>query len=93
MAWLDYFRSSRKSSASIAKERLHFVVAHERTQRNGPHFLPLMQRDILEVIRKYVDIDLDQVMIQLEKDGDYEILELNITLPDKAGDGHKVRVG
>jgi cell division topological specificity factor len=93
MPWLDYFRSSRKSSASIAKERLQIVVAHERAQRNGPHYLPLLQRDILEVIRKYVAIDQDHVMIQLEKDGDYEILELNITLPDKAGDGHKVRVG
>lgn len=84
MGWLDYFRSSRKNSASIAKERLQIVVAHERLQRSGPDYLPLLQKDILEVIRRYVPIDPGDVRVNLEKDGDYSVLELNISLPEKS---------
>ncbi|MDD3449540.1 MAG: cell division topological specificity factor MinE [Gammaproteobacteria bacterium] len=84
MGWLDYFRTSRKNSASIAKERLQIVVAHERLQRSGPDYLPLLQKDILEVIRKYVPIDPGDVRVNLEKDGDYSVLELNISLPEKS---------
>jgi len=83
MGWLDYFRSSQKNTAAMAKERLQIVVAHERMQRNGPDYLPLLQKDILQVISKYVAIDPDDVRVNLEKDGDYSVLELNISLPQK----------
>ena len=83
MGWLDYFRSSHKNTAAVAKERLQIVVAHERMQRNGPDYLPLLQKDILQVISKYVAIDPDDVRVNLEKDGDYSVLELNISLPQK----------
>lgn len=85
MSFLDYFRSSKPKSASVAKERLQIVIAHERAQRAAPDYLPMMQRDILEVIRKYVEIDDDQLSLQVDKDGDYEVLELNITLSESAG--------
>jgi cell division topological specificity factor len=84
MSWLDYFRSSRGNSAQAAKERLQIVVAHERRQRGSPEWLPRLREDLLAVIRKYVAIDQDQVKVHLEKDGDYEILELNVTLPESA---------
>ena len=83
MSWLDYFRSSRKNTAAVAKERLQIVVAHERMRRSGPDYLPMLQKDILEVIRKYVAIDPGDVRVNLEKDGDYSVLELNISLPEK----------
>lgn len=83
MALLDYFRTSKKKSASLAKERLQIIVAHQRNQRNTPDYLPQMKKDILEVIRKYVEIDVDQVSVQLEqKDDSLSVLELNVTLPD-----------
>lgn len=85
MSFLDYFRSSKPKSASVAKERLQIVIAHERAQRAAPDYLPMMQRDILEVIRKYVQIDDDQLSLQVDKDGDYEVLELNITLAESGG--------
>ncbi|REL32096.1 cell division topological specificity factor MinE [Thalassotalea euphylliae] len=85
MALLDYFRSSKKTSASLAKERLQIIVAHERNARSGPDYLPQMKRDIIEVISKYVpSINSDQVSVQLEqKDDDLAVLELNVTLPEK----------
>ena len=40
MGLLDYFRATKKTSAGIAKERLQILVAHERSQRNKPSYLP-----------------------------------------------------
>jgi cell division topological specificity factor len=80
---LDYFRSDKKRSAGVAKERLQILVAHERAERNRPSYLPQLQKDILEVIRKYVAVDQDDVSINLEQDTTHEILELNIVLPQQ----------
>ena len=83
MKFLDYFRASGKhKTARIAKERLQIIVAHERGMTRGPDYLPLLQRELLEVVRKYVHISEDQIKISMDKDGDCEILELNITLPE-----------
>jgi len=84
MSFLDYFKSTKKNTASIAKERLQIIVAHERGQREQPDYLPMLQQEILEVIRKYVAIDQDQVQVQLDKNDDCSILELNVTLPEQA---------
>lgn len=83
MALMDYFRSSRQSSAAIAKERLQILVAHERSQRNKPEYLGALQRDLLEVIRKYVNVDQDAITVTMEQDDNREILELNIVLPEE----------
>ena len=81
----DFFRERKKqnSTASIAKERLSIIVAHERGQRSQPDYLPALQQELVEVIRKYVNIDSDQVQVALENQGSCSILELNITLPDR----------
>jgi len=80
---LDYFRSQKKTTASLAKERLQIIVAHERSSRGTPDYLPQLKQDILDVIRKYVDIHQDQVQVQLEQnEDDLAVLELNVTLPD-----------
>lgn len=82
MGLLDYFKTSRSSTAAIAKERLQIVVAHERSQRRKPDYLGALQRDLLEVVRKYVNVDKDAITITMEQDDKREILELNIILPD-----------
>jgi len=83
MSFLDYFKSSKKNTASIAKERLQIIVAHERGKREQPDYLPQLQQEILDVIRKYVPIDQDQVQVQLDKSDNCSVLELNVTLPEK----------
>jgi cell division topological specificity factor len=79
----DYFRSSKTNTASLAKERLQVIVAHERNQRNQPDYLPKMQQEIINVIKKYIPIDNDQVTVNLENSDSCSILELNVTLPDR----------
>lgn len=82
MKFLDFFRSSKQGSAAIAKERLQIIVAHERRKTDTPDFLPKLQQDILEVVRKYIHISEDQVKLSLDSSGDVEVLELNISLAE-----------
>jgi cell division topological specificity factor len=82
MALLDLFRASRKGSANVAKERLQILVAHDRAERHRPSYLPMLQQELLEVIRKYVEVEQDAITVNLEQDEHQEILELNIVLPD-----------
>ncbi len=82
MSLLDYFRSSKPKTAPLAKERLQILVAHERQSRNQPSYLPQLQRELLEVIRKYVNVDQDAISVNFEQDENQETLELNIVLPD-----------
>ena len=77
------FLMAKKQTASLAKDRLRIIVAHERGQRSQPDYLPALQKELVEVIRKYVNIEQDQVQVALENQGSCSILELNITLPDR----------
>lgn len=83
MSFLDFFRSKKKSSATVAKERLQIIVAHERRRSSTPDFLPKLQKDILAVVRKYIQISEDQIKLSVDKKGDCEVLELNIALAEQ----------
>lgn len=83
MGILSFFRSRNEDhSAKVAKDRLQVLIAHERTGRNGPDYLPMLKQDILNVIKKYVSVGEDQVSVQLETQENCDVLELNITLPE-----------
>ena len=83
MSLLDYFKSLKTGgSAAVAKQRLQILVAHERSSRNQPSWLPRLQQELLEVIRKYAQVEQDAVSMRFEQDGTQETLELNIVLPD-----------
>ncbi len=86
MGLLDLFRTSRPKSAQVAKERLQILVARERKFRDQPSYLRDLQRDILAAIQKYVDVDLSAVTVQMEQEGDREILEVNVVLPEDTPD-------
>lgn len=70
----------RSNSASIAKERLQIIVSHERNP-SSKDYLPLLQRDLIAVIAKYIDIDEDKVVVALARKDNFSVLELNIALP------------
>ena len=84
--WFSLFKREQKSTASLAKERLQVIVAHQRSGRaNGLEFLPRLQEELLAVIRRYVTVGDDAVRMNVERDGGLEVLELNITLPEAVG--------
>lgn len=75
----------KNTTASVAKERLQIIISHERAQQQrAPDYLPKLQQELLDVIAKYIKIDRDQVIVQLERMGDNAVLELNVTIPDAA---------
>jgi len=83
MGIFSFFRSRNEDhSAKVAKDRLQVLIAHERTGRNGPDYLPMLKQDILNVIKKYVSVAEDQVSVQLDMQENCDVLELNITLPE-----------
>ncbi|MEJ2347190.1 MAG: cell division topological specificity factor MinE [Gammaproteobacteria bacterium] len=81
MRLFERFRASRRNSAAQAKERLQVIIAHSRAERDAPEYLPRLKQELVEVIRKYVQVSQEDVKVSVERDGNYEILELNITLP------------
>ena len=78
------FLKPKKNTAQTAKNRLQIIIAQERSSQGAPDYLPLLRREILEVIKKYVNVDPDAVLINVERDGDHEVLELSVALPEKA---------
>lgn len=83
MSLLSYFKSSKPKSASVAKQRLQILVAHERASRNQPSYVPRLEQELLSVIRKYVEVDQDAITVKFEQDGNQETLEVNVVLPDE----------
>ncbi len=85
MSIFNYLRKRNQPSASVAKERLQIIISHERAQRSTPDYLPKLQEEIIAVISKYVPIDPDQVVVNLDRLTDNSaVLELNITMPEEA---------
>jgi len=84
MGLLDFLRR-KPNTASIARERLRIIVSQERSHRNGPDYLPLLRRELLEVIRKYVSVDQEAVKVDLVKDGEHDVLDISVALPDVEG--------
>lgn len=81
MGLLDFLHK-KKNTAETAKNRLQIIIAQERTSRGGPDYLPLLQRELLDVIKKYVNIDVDAVKVDLVRDGDNDVLDISVALPE-----------
>jgi cell division topological specificity factor len=80
---MSFFLGEKKSTASVAKERLQLILAHERNGRGAsPDYLPQLQRELLAVISKYVSINPDDIKVHMERQDDLEVLEVKIELPE-----------
>ncbi|WP_394755280.1 cell division topological specificity factor MinE [Rhodoferax sp.] len=84
MSFFSFFVGEKKKSASVAKERLQIILAHERSGRNAcaPDYLPALQRELMAVISKYVKINLADIKVNVERQDNLEVLEVKIELPD-----------
>ncbi|MBC7793561.1 MAG: cell division topological specificity factor MinE [Clostridia bacterium] len=84
MSWLEkLFGTTQPKSASLAKERLTLVIAHQRAgEERAPDFLPALQKELIAVISKYVKVGPNDIKVQLEKRDNYEVLEVNIVMPE-----------
>ena len=63
--FFNKFRKKKKeNSKSTAKERLHLVLAQDRANISVD-FLEMMKQEILEVIKKYIDIDEEAIDVRM----------------------------
>ena len=74
------------SSASTAKERLQLVLAHDRSDLN-PELLEQMRREILEVVARYVEIDVEEGDVSLETEDRVTALVANLPIRRTIGTG------
>ena len=86
MSLLSFLLGEKKKTASVAKERLQIILAHERSGRGNSRadYLPQLQKELVAVISKYVNISPDDIRVSLERQDDLEVLEVKIELPDGA---------
>lgn len=85
MSLIDLIFGKKKTSASLAKERLQIILAHERSETHGNNhaWLKDLQEELMQVIAKYTSIDKDALKVTLEKRDNLELLEINVMLPEK----------
>jgi cell division topological specificity factor len=96
MTLIDFIQrllGREKPSGALARERLQLVLAHDRSDLN-PELLEQMRREILEVVQKYVEIDLESGDVSLETGDRVTALVANLpirrakplAIPRTAGD-------
>ena len=85
MSLLSFLLGEKKKTASVAKERLQIILAHERGGRaRRPDYLPALQRELVAVISKYVSIKLEDIKVNVERQDNLEVLDIKIELPEAA---------
>ena len=62
MALIDFFK--KKSSGSLAKDRLKLVLVSDRANCS-PEIMENIKNDIIKVITKYMEIDVEGLDIQI----------------------------
>jgi len=82
-SFLSFLLGEKTQTASVAKERLQIILAHERSSgSHQPDYLPALQRDLIAVISKYININPDDSKVNLERQDNLDVLEVKIELPD-----------
>ncbi len=90
MSLIDRLFGRKPQSASLARDRLQIIITQERANRETartPDYLPTLQKELMEVLSKYVKIELDDINITREEQDGVEMLALNITLPETKPNG------
>jgi cell division topological specificity factor len=83
MSLLSFLLGEKKKTASVAKERLQLILAHERGGKGArADYLPALQRELVAVISKYVSINPGDIRVNLQTQDNLDVLEVKIELPD-----------
>ncbi len=86
MSILSFLLGEKKKTATVAKERLQIILAHERAGSGTPaDYLPALQRELVAVISKYVKVNTDDIQVKLDRQDNLEVLEVKIEIQPKAG--------
>ena len=76
---IDKLLGRQPASSTTAKQRLQLVLAHDRSDLN-PELLQRMRKEILEVVSRYVELDLDGGDVTLETEERTTALVANLPI-------------
>jgi cell division topological specificity factor len=80
---MKLFNWPRHGSATIARERLQILLAHERAARSHqPDLLDLLHEEILAVVRRHVAFEPDAIQIKLYHGKSESTLAIDIEIPN-----------
>ncbi len=85
MSFLSFLLGQKKTSASVAKDRLQLILINERRTGVSPDYLPRLQKELVEVISRYVKINPDDIKVSLDRQDSLEVLEVKIEMPQADG--------
>ena len=74
----------RKATASVARERLQILLAHERSAGGQPELLAVLREEILAAIAKHISVDADSVVMRMDRGANVSTLEIEVDLPNEA---------
>lgn len=77
---INVFKKTK--SADIARNRLHIIIAQEKSATNSPDYLPQLRQEILKLVEKYTHSNPHDINVELHRKDNNSVLELNVTLPD-----------
>ena len=73
------FGKDSSSSKDIARERLRLVLVHDRSMVS-PEIINALRDDLIQVIQKYMDIDLESLLVNIEGEDNSVALIANIPI-------------
>jgi cell division topological specificity factor len=74
-----FFGKESVGSKDIARERLRLVLIHDRSLVS-PELINALKEDLIHVIQKYLDIDVESLLVNLENEDDSVALVANIPI-------------
>ena len=81
MSLFNFFQ--KRPSATVARDRLQILLAHERTLYGRPDLAAVLQKEILAVIARHIPIDQDKVVVRLDRGAQVSTLEIDIEMPEE----------
>jgi cell division topological specificity factor len=81
MSLFNFF--NKRPSATVARDRLQILLAHERALSGRPDLAAVLQKEILAVIARHIPIDQDKVTVRLDRGAQVSTLEIDIEMPEE----------
>jgi len=70
----------RRSPASVARDRLQVLLAHERSFRGKADLIAVLRDEILAVIAKHVRMEPDSVQVKMDRGDSVTLLEIDVEI-------------